>query len=201
MGAPQDAVLCCFRSKGRGASRLGCAVAVVLLVIAGCGAGGAPPGELPETFDDPEELETLARAFVDAHNAIRAAAEPAPATPLPLVQWREDIAAVAAAWAATCVFEHSTGDLGENLAIFSAPQTTPAEVVAAWASEVADYDYAGNRCAPGRQCGHYTQLVWQTSTDIGCGVAACDDVDGFGEGVLFVCNYDPPGNVVGLRPY
>jgi hypothetical protein len=162
----------------------------------------APAGRRPETFDDAAELDAMARAFVDAHDVARAAAVPTPDPPLPGVRWDADVAAVAQAWAEGCVFEHSGAPaLGENLALFSNPQTTPEEVVQAWASEIAFYDYATDSCAPGEQCGHYTQIVWRDSTGVGCGVAACDDVAGFGAGLLWVCNYTPPGNFIGQRPY
>ena len=48
-------------------------------------------------------------------------------------------------------------------------------------------------------CGHYTQVVWRNTTEIGCGVATCK------EGALtwdiWICNYAPPGNIAGQKPY
>jgi len=176
-------------------------VIAALPVLAACGGVSSAPWTTGDADEESGPLSPFARAFVDAHNAVRAAVDPTPATPLPPVVWRAEVAAVAAAWAARCVFEHSQGALGENLALFSSASTTPDDVVQAWASEVADYDYANNRCVPGAQCGHYTQVVWRDSAGLGCAVAACDDIAGFGAGRLFVCNYDPPGNFVGARPY
>jgi hypothetical protein len=44
-------------------------------------------------------------------------------------------------------------------------------------------------------CGHYTQIVWRNTKSVGCAVAR-------GKGVeVWVCNYDPPGNYAGQRPY
>jgi len=56
-------------------------------------------------------------------------------------------------------------------------------------------------------CGHYTQIVWDTTTQVGCAIQACPA--GIGSpppGVTtawsyVVCDYSPPGNIVGLRPY
>jgi uncharacterized protein YkwD len=181
------------------------ALVVVATAVASCGAPAGNPFAGGDGGDsgggDDGVPDAFAQAFVDAHNAVRAAAQPAPSSPLPPVSWSSDVADTARGWAEGCVFEHSHGALGENLAIFSSLSTTPAEVVDAWASEVADYDYASNRCAAGAQCGHYTQVVWRDSTSIGCAAVACDDVAGFGAGLLFVCNYDPPGNYVGEKPY
>ncbi len=73
-----------------------------------------------------------------------------------------------------------------------------ADAVDSWASEVPWYDYASNSCnAPaGKSCGHYTQVVWAKSTEVGCGVAICDD-----KGQVWVCNYKPAGNYSGQKPY
>ena len=76
---------------------------------------------------------------------------------------------------------------------------TPEEVVGAWASEDAFYDYDANACAADQQCGHYTQIVWRETERVGCGASTCT-IDGF-DGLFWVCNYDPPGNFVGERPY
>jgi hypothetical protein len=78
------------------------------------------------------------------------------------------------------------------------------EVVQAWASEAADYDYASNSCAPGKVCGHYTQLVWRNSTLVGCAYARCTQnspFDGVPTWDFWVCDYSPPGNWIGQRPY
>ena len=66
-------------------------------------------------------------------------------------------------------------------------------VVDAWAAEVKDYNAKTHRCKG--VCGHYTQIVWRKSQQVGCGMAACGDTK------VWVCNYDPPGNFNGERPY
>jgi pathogenesis-related protein 1 len=73
---------------------------------------------------------------------------------------------------------------------------TPTQVVDAWGDEQRDYDYTSNRCAAGKQCGHYTQLVWTTTEEVGCGMAICPT-----KGQVWVCNYRPTGNIIGMRPY
>ena len=79
-------------------------------------------------------------------------------------------------------------------------------MVAAWASEVQDYDYATNTCASGKQCGHYTQLVWRDTLRTGCAHRVCTVNWPFaspsgGSWDFWVCDYEPPGNWVGQKPY
>ena len=62
-----------------------------------------------------------------------------------------------------------------------------------WAAEARNYDYGSNKCS--RVCGYYTQIVWGDAREVGCAVAR-----GGGREV-WVCEYDPPGNWVGKRPY
>lgn len=38
-----------------------------------------------------------------------------------------------------------------------------------------------------------TQMVWKATTELGCGAADC----GPSRGVMYVCRYNPPGNVIG----
>lgn len=167
-------------------------LAVLLVVVAAC--PGPAPGE-GEALTGAERDEMIA-----AHDAVRAAVDPPAPSPLPALSWNDDAAAYAADWARGCVFEHGSGNaFGENLAFFSGIEHTPSDVVDGWASEDADYDYEANTCAPGAMCGHYTQIVWAETTSIGCAKAECT-IDGF-EGLYWVCEYDPPGNFVGERPY
>jgi hypothetical protein len=42
---------------------------------------------------------------------------------------------------------------------------------------------------------HYTQMIWRDTTALGCGEAICDKT------LIVACNYDPPGNYIGRRPY
>lgn len=166
----------------------------VLVIVAGCNGPRLGGG----TDLDEEQVD----AFVVAHNEVRAAATPVPDPPLPPLTFDADLAATAQAWSERCVFEHSEGNgYGENLAIFSGAESTPQDVVDIWASETAAYDYDTNTCAPGEQCGHYTQIVWRDTERVGCGVSACNFAELGGEGLFWVCNYDPPGNFIGERPY
>ena len=142
-----------------------------------------------------------------AHNQVRSQHGVSP------LSWSPSLAKEAGRWADHlvkengCKMQHAKGDgEGENLHWASAmvwsdgrrdvQSVTPAQVVSSWASEEADYDYAKNRCRQGKACGHYTQIVWKTSTHVGCAVRACSD-----QSQIWVCRYLPPGNWVGEKPY
>lgn len=84
---------------------------------------------------------------------------------------------------------HSGGSYGENLAwgTFS----SAADAVTAWYDENVNYNYAD----PGPSTEtylHFTQLVWKSSTAMGCVVKSCD-----GGAIYVICEYDPAGNVYG----
>ena len=142
------------------------------------------------------------------HNQVRAAVDTA--TPLPFLTWNDQLEATAAAWAALCtdndqpigLIDHNPGRstghpyyVGEN--IYGSGGTADAQqAVELWASEGANYNYANNSCS-GNTCGHYTQVVWRTTLEVGCAVADCPNQQ-FGNAII--CNYGPGGNSGGL-PY
>lgn len=146
-------------------------------------------------------------AMVAAHNDVRVELK------LPVLRWSDRLAEDAGRWADElaqkrgCKMEHAGVEgQGENL-YWASPllwsdgrrelqAVTAEKVVAAWASERRDYDHAHNRCRAGKACGHYTQIVWRRTTEVGCAMSVCPD-----QGQIWVCRYQPPGNWVGERPY
>ncbi len=183
--------------------------ALASLALHGCGqldrlqADPSPAGIPPPAG--------FATEIVAAQNAVRAdpasvGGSPAPSPPLGMLSWNEAAAAVAQSWAAGCTYQHNAGrgSYGENIAATAPPGTyTAAQVASLWASEAPDYAYATNSCASGRVCGHYTQIVWRDTTTVGCAVQTCTTGSPFGSGSweFWVCDYAPPGNWVGQRPY
>jgi len=121
---------------------------------------------------------------------------------VPDLVWSNTLATVAQKWATAlktnnnCSMVHSGNpSYGENLYWASGFVPTPKQVVDAWGNEVTDYTYATNKCASGKMCGHYTQVVWKGTTQVGCGKATC------GAAQVWVCNYNPQGNWIGQKPY
>jgi hypothetical protein len=148
----------------------------------------------------------LACAFVQAHASVRASARPPPAPALEPLTWSSRAAQAADAWARQCSWRHdpdlTAQRLGQNL-YASTNEPSAATAVSSWASEAADYDRDANACAPGKVCGHYTQLVWRSTREVGCAKVECATGSPFGSGRWWyvVCDYSPPGNFVGQRPY
>jgi len=167
---------------------------------ADAGAGGGAGG------GGGSSLEAWQQELLDAHNRVRANAMPAPSPALPALTWNTDAQALAQSWVDQCTWAHNpaTGSTyGENIFAASGASDTPTQVVDAWASESANYTYATNSCATGTSCGHYTQLVWRTTTSVGCATKRCavNSPFGAGEWTFWVCDYAPPGNFVGRKPY
>jgi len=134
----------------------------------------------------------FAREIVSAHNEIRAQAG------VPPLVWSDRLEEIAEDWAKILLsrreFSHRpNGKLGENLFAITGARSSTAEVIRVWANESRDYDYRSNRCR--NVCGHYTQIVWSDTKKVGCAVARDNRRE------IWVCNYDPPGNWVGHRPY
>ncbi len=63
-----------------------------------------------------------------------------------------------------------------------------------WYDEVKDYDY--NNPGFAMNTGHFTQLVWKGSKQIGCG-ASCNNSNK----CYVTCNYYPPGSSIGQFAY
>ena len=151
-----------------------------------------------------QDMQTV----LDVHNQERAAVGVQPLT------WSNSLAAEAQTWAqqvaTTGIFDHldkehtgltCTGPCyGENIAGFnpSLGPSAPGEGVSLWTAEKSSYNGETHTCTAGAVCGHYTQMVWQTSREVGCGTAP-PGAGGLHYSVL-LCRYSPPGNGQGL-PY
>ncbi|WP_164012488.1 CAP domain-containing protein [Pyxidicoccus trucidator] len=172
----------------------------------GCEADEPTPDE--DTTPDPSTLPPFARDMLDTHNEVRAGvSSPRPSPALEPLGWSTAAETVAKKHVEKCEWGHNSerGNLGENIAAATPDYWDTEGVVMAWADEVADYNYENNSCATGKQCGHYTQVVWRATTRVGCATKVCTQNSPFGAQAptwqYWVCNYDPPGNYRGQKPY
>jgi len=107
------------------------------------------------------------------------------------LKWNDTSAKFAAGWAKGCVFQHSGGPTGENLA---AGYPNASASVDGWGQERKQYNF--NKPGFSEVTGHFTQLVWSNTTSVGCARVSCQGKNNT-PGFYVVCEYFPAGNVVG----
>ena len=95
-------------------------------------------------------------------------------------------------------FQHSHDNykgraMGENLYWASGMSNlTGKDPVQSWYDEIKDYNFDTNKAKnPGAVIGHFTQVVWKGSEQLGIGFATK------GKEIYVVANYYPAGNYIG----
>lgn len=120
----------------------------------------------------------------------------------PLI-WSSELSAYAQEWAdylasKGCDLVHhrpkkkNSVQYGENIYMGYGKVNTALDASKSWYSEIDEYKKTGYSY----KTGHYTQMVWRNTTQIGIGVARCPN-----GAYIVVANYNPPGNYVGEKPY
>src|SRR5262245_60646004 len=131
-----------------------------------------------------EPLPSAMQAVLTAHNAYRAK------HCVPALTWSTELAASAQQWANRCQFNHDDSSRhGENLFWGTAGAFSPSSAVATWSEAIGDHDFS--KPQRGDQAGHFTQVVWKGTKQLGCGMAACHGNH------FWACRYSPPGNAGG----
>ncbi|XP_010722535.1 peptidase inhibitor 16 isoform X2 [Meleagris gallopavo] len=143
------------------------------------------------------------RIILDEHNKYRSQVSP-PAVDMLKMSWDTELEAFAQAYAEKCIWDHNKerGRRGENL-FAMAPMLDLEFAVEDWNAEEKFYNLTTSTCVSGQMCGHYTQVVWASTHRIGCGSKFCEKIEGIEteDMYLLVCNYYPPGNMKGRKPY
>ncbi|XP_063717266.1 uncharacterized protein LOC134844492 [Symsagittifera roscoffensis] len=146
------------------------------------------------------------KAILDKHNLHRGNAG------LPLLTWNFALATAAQAHTdiltqSGCHLKHSTGDFrslgqGENLWMTSQKGLTAYKLgfsaAKGWYGEIDRYKYPKNptdswsSCVDWKKVGHFTQMMWSTTTKIGCGRGTCSNGK-----TIVTCHYLAHGNING----
>jgi len=158
--------------------------------------GQTVPATTGSKVDQKEAQEAL-----DFHNKVRKDVGTAP------LEWSAELAAYAQAWAdnlakRNCAFEHRphSGEFkqihGENIFWGSGMAYTVVTASKSWYDEIKEYKHAPLNNDNWSVAGHYTQMVWKSTTQVGIAKAICQ-----GGETLIVANYDPAGNYMGQSAY
>ena len=122
----------------------------------------------------------------------------------PLV-WSDRLATTAHGWAehlahhVGAMVHSGTVGSGENIAMWTAGRASLTHLVSLWGDERKHFIDAPfpnvSRTGNWRDVGHYTQIVWRNTKEVGCGLAAGGGRD------FLVCQYYPQGNVTGQKTF
>ncbi|XP_035868094.1 C-type lectin domain family 18 member C-like isoform X3 [Phyllostomus discolor] len=137
--------------------------------------------------------------ILSLHNRLRSRVQP-PAANMRRMDWSESLARQAQARAALCggpapslgPTRLATSHVGWNVQLLPVGSASFVQVVGLWFEEGQWYSHAAAECAHNATCTHYTQLVWATSSQLGCGRHPCSGHQA--EMEAFVCAYSPGGN-------
>jgi hypothetical protein len=165
-----------------------------MAVLAGVGLFGALPSEGASRLIVPDSLR-----FLVAHNRERATWR------VPPMAWDPALATAADRYAQelarTGHWGHSAratrSGQGENLWMGTRGAFSPEQMVGGWLSERRLFQPGVfpnvSRNGNWAEVGHYSQIIWRTTTKVGCAVRSSPTDD------YLVCRYSPQGNVQG-RP-
>ena len=143
-------------------------------------------------FAQSELPEEIQKGLIDRHNKYRQEQG------APDLQWSDDLASKAQEWANVIAKKdqliHSDFDYGENVFV-SSYIPSPNEVVDLWADEQQFYNGEKISNQNFQLFGHYTQIIWTSTTHIGCAEAVSKKGNHY-----WVCEYDPAGNYLNEKP-
>lgn len=143
-----------------------------------------------------------AQKALDFHNKVRSDVGVAP------LSWSESLAAHAQDWANQlgqegCTMRHrpknSTDKFyGENLYAGSSNMENdhPLKASQLWYDEIKLYEHEILNDDNWYDAGHYTQMVWKNTKEVGMGMTQCSNGR-----IIVVANYNPPGNYLGQKAY
>lgn len=162
--------------------------------------GACTPARTPYAAEKLREGEDFRGVMLRMHNAERARWQ------VPALAWNDRLAASATAWATRLarqgMMQHGSDlggrhPIGENLWMGTRGAYVYEDMVGSFLDErryyvaraIPDISATGNWA----DAAHYSQVIWRSTTAVGCGMASGDNFD------VLVCRYDPAGNIWGQR--
>jgi len=138
-----------------------------------------------------------------------------PATNMYKLKWNDELASVAQRWADQCFWAHDNArgtmqfsSVGQNIAMYSFSREIKEPhfdvLIEGWYNEVKDFPAAKVGAFKSKKgepvIGHYTQVVWALTKEVGCGIMVYNPKPN--EYIEYlVCNYGPSGNFGGKPVY
>lgn len=183
-----------------GATGLLCATAIAMAASVSAKDRSFPQGE-PRTRGHIEAGDGLAWRMLAVHNAERERLR------LPRLKWNRNLEREAAQWAQVLsrkgMLQHASQDArnstGENLWMGSAGHWNVETMVGMFIDEKKHYRHGSfpdiSRTGNWADVGHYTQIVWRDTQEVGCALVTARGND------VLVCRYWPAGNVWGQKAY
>ena len=168
----------------------------------GVALGAACAASVAAAFGSPVPAEASAGAsfaerLLVAHNLERDRLN------VPRLKWSARLAGEAQQWAETLArankFEHASdrSGAGENLWMGPAGRYSAEAMIDGFVEEKRHFKPGRfpdvSRTGSWHDIGHYTQLIWPATQDVGCAVARGQSND------ILVCRYFPAGNMIGER--
>lgn len=147
------------------------------------------PSSTTSSSSSSTATSSFASSMLSQHNAKRALHKDTDS-----LSWSSNLENIAQAYAdsydCSGTLTHSGKPYGENLAL-GYPLYDGETGIAAWYDEIKNYDFSD----PGfsDDTGHFTQVVWKDTTQVGCGYKQCSNE----WGIYLVCNYLAQGNIIG----
>ncbi len=126
---------------------------------------------------------------------------------VPPLNWNASLADSARSWAehlaSSGTFEHAPEDPsapeGENIWAGTRGRFAPEMMTAAWIAEKQNFRPGlfpdNSKTGRHEDVGHYTQVVWRDTREVGCALASNRAED------ILVCRYSHAGNYRGERPF
>jgi len=124
---------------------------------------------------------------------------------IPGLTWNADLAETALAWAKQLAskgsLSHSSGrvHIGENVSYTGTKANSIDRLIGMWLDEKKYFVYKPypdcSNSGDSSDVGHYTQLIWKDTTELGCGLSTKSGKD------FLVCQYKTSGNRIGKYAY